>query len=52
MDQTSSRRGEQGQTMAEYAVVLALVLIACVASFPMLSNAIGATITSITAALS
>ncbi|MCW2926973.1 MAG: hypothetical protein JWM86_941 [Thermoleophilia bacterium] len=46
-----SRAIEHGQTMAEYAVVLALLLLACVAVFPLLSSAVAAMIGQIANAL-
>jgi Flp pilus assembly pilin Flp len=40
-------QSEQGQTMAEYAVVLGVITLAIVASFSLLSDAAGAAIEAI-----
>ena len=42
---------EEGQTMAEYAVVLAVITVATVAVFTALSGGISAAITSVTGVL-
>jgi Flp pilus assembly pilin Flp len=43
----SSLRDEDGQTMAEYGVVLALVTLACLAAFTLLSTHIRGGLTSV-----
>jgi Flp pilus assembly pilin Flp len=44
-EQRAERRGEQGQTMAEYGVVLAVITVAVVAVFaPLLADAVVASI--------
>jgi Flp pilus assembly pilin Flp len=45
--QSFSRTDESGQTMAEYAVVLAVITIAVVVTLGLLSNAISAELTSV-----
>jgi Flp pilus assembly pilin Flp len=42
---------EDGQTMAEYSVCLALIVIACMVTLTALSGGIGATLTQITGVL-
>ena len=42
---------EEGQTMAEYAVVLAVITVAIVATFRALGTGIGTQISSVTSAL-
>ena len=44
----SARKREEGQTMAEYAVVLAVITVATVAVFVALSGGISNAITSVT----
>jgi Flp pilus assembly pilin Flp len=44
-------RGERGQTMTEYALILALVAVAAVATYALLGNSIINVITSVTTAL-
>ena len=44
----AARRREEGQTMAEYAVVLAVITVATVAVFVALSGGISNAITSVT----
>ena len=44
----TARRREEGQTMAEYAVVLAVITVATVAVFVALSGGISNAITSVT----
>ena len=45
------RHGEEGQTMAEYAVVLAVITVAIVATFQALGTGIGTQISSVTSSL-
>lgn len=40
-------RREQGQTMAEYGVVLAVVTLVCIAAFTLLSGNVRAALTSV-----
>lgn len=47
----SLREREEGQTMAEYAVVLGVITVACVAVFGILSGAIGGAVTKVTNAI-
>jgi Flp pilus assembly pilin Flp len=47
----AARDGESGQTMAEYAVVLAVVTVAIVGALILLSNGINATLSSVTSTL-
>ena len=47
----SVREREEGQTMAEYAVVLGVITVACVAVFGILSGAIGSAVTTVTNAI-
>ena len=44
----SARKREEGQTMAEYAVVLAVITVATVAVFVALSGGISSAITKVT----
>jgi len=44
--------GEEGQTMAEYAVVLAVITVTIMAALTLLSDQIEATITAVTRRLS
>jgi Flp pilus assembly pilin Flp len=44
----TARKREEGQTMAEYAVVLAVITVATVAVFTTLSGGISAAITKVT----
>jgi Flp pilus assembly pilin Flp len=43
-----AERGEEGQTMVEYAVVLGVITVAIVATFAALSGGIGTAVTAIT----
>ena len=45
------RHGERGQTMAEYAVVLAVITVAIVATFGLLAGGINRTLSSVTGKL-
>jgi Flp pilus assembly pilin Flp len=47
----SVREREEGQTMAEYAVVLGVITVACVLVFGALSGAISSAVTSVTGAI-
>jgi Flp pilus assembly pilin Flp len=44
----ATRDGEQGQTMAEYAVVLAVIAVAIVATLGILAGGISSTLNSVT----
>ena len=44
----AARKREEGQTMAEYAVVLAVITVACVAVFVALSGGISNAMTKVT----
>jgi Flp pilus assembly pilin Flp len=48
---SAARDGESGQTMAEYAVVLAVVTVAIVGALVALSGGINDTLSSVTATL-
>jgi Flp pilus assembly pilin Flp len=48
---TALRQRQQGQTMAEYAVVLAVLVVATVAVFTALSGGISGAMTNVTALL-
>ncbi|MEO9176901.1 MAG: hypothetical protein ABI317_15420 [Gaiellales bacterium] len=47
----TARNGEDGQTMAEYAVVLAVITVAIVAALIALSGGISSTLSSVTSSL-
>jgi Flp pilus assembly pilin Flp len=47
----AARDGESGQTMAEYAVVLAVITVAIIATLGLLAGGINATLSSVTATL-
>jgi Flp pilus assembly pilin Flp len=47
----AARKREEGQTMAEYAVVLAVITVATVAVFTALSGGISGALTKVTAVL-
>jgi Flp pilus assembly pilin Flp len=47
----AARNAERGQTMAEYAVVLAVVTIAIIAALSLLAGGINSTLSSVTSTL-
>jgi Flp pilus assembly pilin Flp len=47
----ASRKREEGQTMAEYGVALALITVASVAVFPALGNAVLSVVNQVTGLL-
>jgi Flp pilus assembly pilin Flp len=48
---TEARESEKGQTMAEYAVVLAVITVAIVATLGFLAGGINSTLSSVTSKL-
>jgi pilus assembly protein Flp/PilA len=49
--QSRTRNGEQGQGLAEYALILALIAIVCVAALQLMAGGVGNALNSVTSSL-